>query len=165
MFCSEDDQSLIELPDLQPTPTQVGCGSVEFSAFPLEPEVEDDDRADETPMTIDLTPCQTSTFDICTPRSGNKSLTLWHRSTTIEPLDSPLFRVQTTLDAFSSYRSSEFICFVSRVWAPEYGPLAYHGFALSKQQISSKCVQHLDVEESYWILVVDMGCVGSAVGP
>ena len=78
---------------------------VEFSPSESRPmisdqDVEDADPADETHMSIDWTSCQTSTFEICTPGAGTKILTLCHRSTTIEPLNSPLFRVQTLVGSF-----------------------------------------------------------------
>ncbi len=129
-------------------------------------EVEDAGHADETHMSIDWTSCQVSTFDIGTPRSGNKSLTLCHRSTTIEPLDSPLFRVQITLLAVFTFLFGLLFCnyldFVPRVWALESGPQACHGFALSNPRISSKFVLHPHLEGNYRILEVDMGYVGSA---
>jgi hypothetical protein len=77
---------------------------VGFSPFESKPpssdqEAEDADHA-ETHISIDWNSCQTSTFDVCTPGTGIKTFTLCHRSTTIEPLDSPLFRVKSFLLAY-----------------------------------------------------------------
>ncbi len=78
---------------------------VEFSPSESRPmisdqDVEDGDLADETHMSIDWTSCQTSTFEICTPEAETKTLTLCNRSTTIEPINSPLFRVKTMVGSF-----------------------------------------------------------------